>query len=372
MTFALVLVISGSFYSYSQVNESAIHSKTQPKKSNSNATYLDTYIQQFAVQSCFLVSVIFEVEDSFGSPIPDAIVTFNELENIPGDYTFNDIEEGIYSFSVKKDGYISVNSEVIVSLESSEHHVLTTLVLETFTVTFSVVDAQENEITDAIVTFNSVENDPGNYIFEGILEGTYNYKVEKEGYIPVDAQITVSSDVIVDITLALETFTVTFSVVDAQENEITDAIVTFNSVENDPGNYLFEGILEGTYDYRVEKDGYIPFEDLAEVLNQNLTINVTLEIATSIPSTQLTEQWINLYPNPNSGQFTIELKLMPSESNISLTVLDTTGRIVYHFRVNNQNERFSHELQLSFLSKGMYYIHVQVDQRTVVKKLIIK
>jgi len=298
MTFTLVLLISVSFSSFSQLNESANLSKTQPKKTKSSATYLDTYIQQLSVQSCFLVSVIFEVEDLSGNPISDAVVTFNESENIAGDYFFNEIEVGTYAFSVKKAGYISVDGEVIVNLESSEHFVGITLLVETFTIAFNVVDAQENEIADAIVTFNSVANEPGNYTFEGIEAGTYNYRVEKDGYITVESQ--------------------------------------------------------------------------AEVIDQNITINVTLSIVTSITPTQLTEQWISLYPNPNTGQFNIELSLKPTESNISITVLDTTGRVVYRFQVTAEGETFSKELQLSFLSKGMYYIHVQVDQRTVVKKLIIK
>jgi len=371
LSFALVFLISGISSSFSQERESANPIKTQPKKTKSNITYLDSYIQQPNVENCFLVTVIFEIEDEAGNPITDAIVTLNDVENTSGDYIFNGIEEGTYNYTVSNDGYISVDGEVVVTLESSEHSVSITLVVQTFTITFSIVGVDENEITDAVVTFNGVENDAGDYTFEGIEAGTYDYKVEKDGYITVEDQHTVSEDATVNITLVVETFTITFSIVDVDENEITDAVITFNGAENDAGDYTFEGIEAGTYDYKVEKEGYTTVDDQAEVIDQNLTVNVTLTDATSAPVNPLAQQWISLFPNPNTGQFTIELSLMPSENSLWLTVLDPTGRVVHRVHENAQGETFTKELNLSFLSKGIYYIHVQGNQRTGVRKLII-
>jgi hypothetical protein len=297
LTFGLVFLISVINSSFSQERGNTNTTKYQPKKVKSSITYLDSHIQQPNVENCFLVNVIFEVEDVSGGPITNAVVTLNDVENIAGDYIFNGIEAGTYDYSVTIDGYINVDGEVIVTLESSEH--------------------------------------------------------------------------IVNITLIAETFTIVFSVIDEDENEITDAIVTFNGDVNEPGEYTFDGVEAGIYDYRVEKAGYITVEAQAEVSDQNLTVNVTLSVVTSTPSNPLKEQWISLFPNPNSGQFTIELSLKPTESSIWITILEPTGRVVYREKVNTQGESFAKELNLSFLSKGIYYIHVQGNQRTGVKMLII-
>jgi len=519
LTFALVFLISGIDSSFSQGKESVNPLKTQQKKPKSNITYLDSYISQPNVGNCFLVTVFFEVKDEAGNSIADAVVTLNDVEKSNGDYVFNGIEEGTYDYTVIKDGYIRVDGEVVVTLESSEQSVSIMLVVETFTITFSIVDVDENEITDAVVTFNGDENDAGDYIFEDIEAGTYDYRVEKDGYITIENQHTITEDAAVNVTLEVETFTITFSIEDVDENEITDAVVTFNGVENDAGDYIFEDIEAGTYDYRVEKDGYITienqhtitedaavnvtlevetftitfsiedvdeneiagavvtfngeendagdyiFEDIAvgtydyrvekdgyitienqhtitedgavnvtlevetftitfsiedvdeneivdavvtfngvendagdyifedieagtynykvekegyttiddqtEVIDQNLTVNVTLTDATSAPARPLVEQWISLFPNPNTGQFTIELCLKPNENNIWLTVLDPTGRVVHRVQENAQGETFTKKLNLSFLSKGIYYINVQGNQRTGIRKLII-
>jgi hypothetical protein len=243
--------------------------------------------------------------------------------------------------------------------------------METFTITFAVADADEGEIADAIITLNGVENGPGIYTFEGIVAGTYDFRVERAGFVPFEDQLIVSGDATVSVVLQMETFTITFAVADANEGEIADAIITLNGVENGPGIYTFEGIVAGTYDYIVEKEGYNTFENQAEVIDQNLTISVVLSLVTSTPVSPLAEQWISVFPNPNSGQFTISVSLKPNESIIWLAVLDPTGRVVYREKENTLGKSFTKVLNLTFLSKGVYYFHVQGSQQTGVMKLII-
>ncbi len=64
----------------------------------------------------------------------------------------------------------------------------------TYTVTFNIIDGMDNSIDDAIVTFNGIENAAGNYVFN-IEAGTYNYIVQKPGYIDATGTIEVTGDV---------------------------------------------------------------------------------------------------------------------------------------------------------------------------------
>jgi len=519
LTFALIFLIGGMSMTFSQVREGSQYQKKHPRNAQSTITYLNSYIQQPDVEECLISSVIFDIRDINGNAVPDAIITFNGVENTPGDYIFDGIGKGTYHYSVIKEGYERINEELMVTLESSEQTVSITLLIETFTVAFNIVDADGNAVPDAVVTFNSVENNVGDYVFNGIEAGNYEYKVEKEWYFALEGQATITKDTTLNITLAarqftisfiiqdadgteipdafvtfngqqnnagdyvfegikagnydylvekagfftfegehqvtgdttlkvnltVETFTVSFRILDKYENGITDAVVSFNGIKNEAGDYIFESILAGTYDYlvertgyisvegqhtvtrdttllitlskerfivsfnivdihdisvssavitfngvknnggiyifegieagtydyKVEKEGYKSFEGQAEVINQDLIIKVTLPDSTTATSNLHYEQWVKIIPNPNMGKFTVEVNGNLAEKMLWLTVIDPTGKVVFRTEQISQEASFTKEFDLSFLSAGIYFIRVQGNQRTEVRKLII-
>jgi len=71
-------------------------------------------------------------------------------------------------------------------------------------------------------------------------------------------------------------FEVNFNVIDEQQQPITDAVITFDGVTNDPGDYVFEQVPAGIYNYTVEKNGYEIFNGTIEVIDENIYENVTL------------------------------------------------------------------------------------------------
>ncbi|MDY0141726.1 MAG: hypothetical protein RBR97_07525 [Bacteroidales bacterium] len=70
----------------------------------------------------------------------------------------------------------------------------TFMIDEAYAVTINVKDGEGNAITDAKVTFNSVEKTEAPYVFEYIMEGTYAYMVEKAGYTSVNVTDFVMPD----------------------------------------------------------------------------------------------------------------------------------------------------------------------------------
>lgn len=61
-------------------------------------------------------------------------------------------------------------------------------------ITFSVKDENDTEITDAVVTFNGTTSETGNYYFSVSTPGSYNYQVEKQGYIPFSGEVTIGEE----------------------------------------------------------------------------------------------------------------------------------------------------------------------------------
>lgn len=79
----------------------------------------------------------------------------------------------------------------------------TFMVDEAYAVTFAVEDEAGNAITDAKVTFNTVEMTAAPYVYDYVQTGTYEYTVEKAGYqtVTVTDFVMPASDTTVTVVL---------------------------------------------------------------------------------------------------------------------------------------------------------------------------
>jgi len=153
--------------------------------------------------------------------------------------------------------------------------------IPTYEVTFDVKDENNEPITGATITLDGQTNAPGDYVFTDIEPGTYDYTVEKEGYETVEGEVeVVNEDVTVDVIMHKTTYEVVFNVVDEDNEPLTDAVVTLDGMENAPGDYVFTDVDPGIYDYMVEKGGYETAEGVVEVVDENVTVEVTMHKVT--------------------------------------------------------------------------------------------
>jgi hypothetical protein len=76
---------------------------------------------------------------------------------------------------------------------------------------------------------------------------------------------------------------------------------------------------------------------------------------------------ISLYPNPNNGQFTL-VAYQPGTYEISIT--DVLGQVVYHSSISSESI-LEKNIQ-TFLAKGTYIVHVNSNELTFVKKIIVE
>ena len=77
-----------------------------------------------------------------------------------------------------------------------------------------------------------------------------------------------------------------------------------------------------------------------------------------------------IYPNPNSGKF--EIVLQGNMKNIGIRILNTLGSLVYTENNVILTGKFTRNLDLSALSEGVYYLKVETDAGTLVRKLVIR
>ncbi len=96
-------------------------------------TYNRTFVANFDADTSF--NVTFDIRDPNNQPLADATVTLYGIENEPGNYLFNDVPPGTYTFTVSADDYEPASGLVTVI----DQPVIVEVVLIGATPIFSVV-----------------------------------------------------------------------------------------------------------------------------------------------------------------------------------------------------------------------------------------
>lgn len=89
----------------------------------------------------------------------------------------------------------------------------------------------------------------------------------------------------------------------------------------------------------------------------------------SVPHKRMDQGWINIYPNPSPGQFTLELN-HPSISLI-IRIYDVTGKVVFQSREKPEGNHFLKVFDIGEFQKGVYFIHLRAKDRVGVKQIVI-
>jgi len=234
-------------------------------------------------------SVTFTVK-SGATPISGATIEFSNqtlTTNASGKVTFTGVPRGKDKpYTVSKEGYLNASGKVNVKYVDVNLSVDMEPSPNYYNVTFNV-SGTDGPIEGASVTIAGHElqtNSAGEAYFEQIAEGVHTYTVDAEGYIPVEDELNVDEDKVVDVILEphVEPFSVTFHVSNPGSNPIEGAVVTLNgtsSITNNQGEVVFSEVLPGVYAYSVAAEGYIPIQGNV-VVDMDKTVEVILEVET--------------------------------------------------------------------------------------------
>ena len=81
--------------------------------------------------------------------------------------------------------------------------------------------------------------------------------------------------------------------------------------------------------------------------------------------TELSQGNMDVYPNPNNGEFVITT----SNEVMNVTITDVRGKVVY---TNNKVNNKTINVNLSDLEKGMYMINVETTNGTMTENIIVQ
>lgn len=100
------------------------------------------------------------------------------------------------------------------------------------------------------------------------------------------------------------------------------------------------------------------------------TITITVQSCTGINSIGLAQS-ASIYPNPSKGVVNISMNLS-GQSYLDIKIVNMSGEVVYHELVGSVNGAITKTLNLSDLSKGIYFVRVGTDKEIVMKKVVLQ
>ncbi len=80
----------------------------------------------------------------------------------------------------------------------------------------------------------------------------------------------------------------------------------------------------------------------------------------------------SIFPNPNNGNFVVEVKLVNQPRLAKITILSIDGKQVYSRDVTASNRLIREEIKLAGLSKGNYIVNIDIDDARLSHKIIIQ
>jgi PKD repeat protein len=79
---------------------------------------------------------------------------------------------------------------------------------------------------------------------------------------------------------------------------------------------------------------------------------------------------ITIFPNPGNGKFTISFT--GNFTDVNIRIINTMGSAIYTDNNIRVSGKLSHDLDLSTIPAGIYFLKVQTDNRTIIRKLVIR
>ena len=135
------------------------------------------------------------------------------------------------------------------------------------------------------------------------------------------------------------------------------------------GNTIDEVCYTDSDPWPESADGDGPYLQLVDLNSDNSLASNWIASSETLSTKDVAhlQQHILVYPNPTKGNVTIKLGLSKTES-LEFIIYNSLGQSVGYFKLDSNNL----EINLSYLSKGVYYYHIKNKGEIISKNNIIK
>ncbi len=255
---------------------------------------VDSDVTEYVSMILTTFQVTFNVNDGT-APLQGASVMLSgygtHTTNANGQVFYTDvIPQNDIQYTVTSTGYDDVTGTIdVIDANITENVIMS---LSVYDITFRVSDQSTgNPLSGASVSFNGTSQTTsasGETVFTGVEHGTgYNYTVTATDYNDATGQMAVTGNDTVDVSMIPEgvtTYMVTFNINDGT-NAIQGASINLNGygqqTTNTSGQAVFSSVAPQTnINYSVQAPGYDPYNGDVDVINADVTENVSLNITT--------------------------------------------------------------------------------------------
>ncbi len=143
--------------------------------------------------------VAFDIQDVHGDEVPDPVIIFDGQPLEDGEMVVDDLEDGLYPFTIAAEGYETYAGEV----EVTDSDVLLDIAMNPYyMVQFEVYDRWGTPVEHATITIDGETHDAGMYDIQDIIPGVHQFTIAAEYFQPYEGEVEVhDQDVQLDITL---------------------------------------------------------------------------------------------------------------------------------------------------------------------------
>ncbi len=244
-------------------------------------------LDEFVTLTCpDVYSVTFTVDDGT-DPLEGATVAVAGLEEMT-DATGTavaDVPDGTYTYAVDYGFADTYTGTVTVDMAPVIVPTISLVVPETYTVTFAVTDGTdplEGATIDILNEDITLTTDVNGEATTMLPEEAFDYEASLDLYQTVAGNVNVPvGGMTEDIVMTLIPYDVTFNVTDGTD-PIAGATVTIDGTDyttDANGEAIATALPPATYDYTVVADTYIDATGTVEVIDQDITEDVTMDLA---------------------------------------------------------------------------------------------
>ena len=243
------------------------------------------------------------------SALPNVLINLDGAEyrsDVLGEVLVTGLVDGIYHYTISKEGFETVSGSVILSGEDKiENVIMSLVVLPTYSLTFRVGD-EAGPLANASVSFEGSDyftDATGEVLVTGLSSGTYSYTISLENYKTLNASVTIqNSDKVEDVNMEAHlptAYTISFFVI-SNEQPLENARISLagnNYFTNGQGRLEIGGLDAGSYEYLVFKEGYEPETSTVTLTDQDMKVSVKMT-AIILSVDDPLEKAIHVYPVP--------------------------------------------------------------------------
>ncbi len=158
-------------------------------------------------------------------------------------------------------------------------------------------------------------------------------------------------------------YTLTFVITDFNTDSIIpDAVITLNGVTHNWGEYVFEDLQPGTYEYVISHEEYLPANGTIDIIDHD----VTEEVALIFDDEQTRLQEIESLTLTINKDYRGNIIYIESNTILrKILLVNLQGQIMYNVAV----EDVRHEINALAFCKGIYILYVNTEMGITAHKL---